>query len=119
MTPLPDHARYENRARLLKAMAHPTRLFILDQLAGGERCVCELTARIGADISTVSKHLALLRRAGLVASRKDGLQVFYRLRATCLSPFFDCLETMRQDGAPCCPGIRPRRPGRQFPGAAG
>jgi len=56
------HARHEARARIFKAMAHPTRLFIVDELAqAGERCVCELTEMIGVDMSTVSRHLAVLK----------------------------------------------------------
>ena len=57
--------RYEARVRVVKAMAHPTRMFIVDELSrSGERCVCELTEMIGADISTVSKHLAILKNVG-------------------------------------------------------
>lgn len=66
----------------MKALAHPSRLLILDELLlHGERCVCELTKLVGADISTVSRHLAVLRVAGLVSDEKRGLQVFYRLRS--------------------------------------
>ena len=65
-------ARYEARARIIKALAHPTRLFIIDELSGNKRCVCELTEMIGADASTVSKHLSVLRNAGLVADEKVG-----------------------------------------------
>ncbi|MBN1516429.1 winged helix-turn-helix transcriptional regulator [Candidatus Sumerlaeota bacterium] len=91
-------ARYEQRAAVLKAMGHPTRLFIVDQLALGERCVCELQEMIGADLSTVSKHLAQLRNAGLVADEKRGTQVFYRLRVPCIMNFFGCVEAvMRTD----------------------
>ena len=61
-----DKARYEARAHVIKAMAHPTRLFIVEELSRCERCVCELTEMIGADISTVSKHLSVLRNAGIV-----------------------------------------------------
>ena len=58
-------SRYEARVRVVKAMAHTTRMFIVDELSrAGERCVCELTEMIGADISTVSKHLAILKNAG-------------------------------------------------------
>lgn len=85
-------ARYEARARIIKALAHPTRLFIVDEIAKGERCVCELTAMIGADISTVSKHLSVLKQAGLVADEKRGLMVFYRLKTPCLTGLFDCVE---------------------------
>ena len=71
-------ARAEAKARILKALAHPTRLFMAEELANGERCVCELRDMVGADMSTVSKHLAVLKNAGLVDDDKRGLQVFYR-----------------------------------------
>jgi len=88
---------YEARARLMKALAHPTRLFIVDELARGERCVCELRDMVGADISTVSKHLALLRAAGIVADDKRGLQVFYRLRTPCVLRIFDCVRRVQDE----------------------
>jgi ArsR family transcriptional regulator len=75
-------ARFEARARIIRALAHPSRLFMLEELAKGERCVCELTALVGADISTVSKHLSILKLAGIVEDEKRGVQVFYRLRDT-------------------------------------
>lgn len=83
---------YRERARIIKALAHPTRLYIVDQLARAPRCVCELTALIGADVSTVSKHLALLRGAGLVEDEKRGAQVWYRLCAPCILNFIGCVE---------------------------
>ena len=93
-------ARYEARAKILKAMAHPTRLFIVDQLANaGEKCVCELTEMIGADMSTVSRHLAVLKAAGLVEDEKRGSMVFYRLRVKCLVNFFECIESVIQCNA--------------------
>ncbi|MDP2982255.1 MAG: metalloregulator ArsR/SmtB family transcription factor [Candidatus Latescibacter sp.] len=85
-------ARYETRARIIKALAHPTRLFIVDELSRGEKCVCELTAMIGADMSTVSKHLSILKNLGIVQDEKRGLQVFYRLKTPCVMNFFDCCE---------------------------
>ena len=85
-------ARFQARAGIIKAMAHPTRLFIVDELSRGERCVCELTDMVGADISTVSKHLAVLRAAGIVEDDKRGQQVFYRLRVPCVLRFLDCVE---------------------------
>ena len=92
-------ARFEARARIVKAMAHPTRLFIMDELSRGERCVCELTEMIGADVSTVSKHLSVMRGAGIVADRKDGVQVFYRLQVPCLLKVFDCVESALRESA--------------------
>ena len=84
----------EARARVMKALAHPSRLFIVDELSRGERCVCELTEMIGADVSTVSKHLAVLREAGLVLDDRRGQQVFYRLRVPCILNFFGCVEAV-------------------------
>ncbi|MEJ2698888.1 MAG: metalloregulator ArsR/SmtB family transcription factor [Desulfuromonadales bacterium] len=84
----------EARARVLKAMAHPTRLFIIEELEKGERCVCELTAMIGADVSTVSKHLTVLKQAGIVLDDKRGNQVFYTLQVPCLKKFFSCIEAV-------------------------
>ncbi|HEO70417.1 MAG TPA: ArsR family transcriptional regulator [Candidatus Hydrogenedentes bacterium] len=89
-------ARYQARAKVVKALAHPTRLFIVDQIAHKEKCVCELTEMVGADVSTVSKHLSVLRDAGLVSDEKRGLQVFYRLRVPCILSMFGCIEGVLQ-----------------------
>jgi len=95
-----SQAKYEARARIIKAMAHPTRLFIVDELArAGEKCVCELTEMIGADMSTVSKHLALLKGAGIVEDEKRGSMVFYQLRVKCILDFFECVESVLQCNA--------------------
>lgn len=89
--------RLERRAKVIKALAHPSRLAMVDALAGGEQCVCELQALVGADMSTVSKHLSLLREAGIVLSSKRGLQVFYRLRVPCLLSFFECVDAVYEN----------------------
>jgi len=85
---------YEARARVIKAMAHPTRLFIVEELSEGERCVCDLTDMVGADVSTVSKHLSVLRNAGIVEDDKRGTQVFYSLKVPCVLNFFTCVESV-------------------------
>ena len=64
---------------LLKALAHPVRLRLAAMLRGGELCVCQMTAVLELAASTVSAHLADLKRAGLVEERKDGRWVFHRL----------------------------------------
>jgi ArsR family transcriptional regulator len=90
-----QQAKYEARARIFKALAHPTRLFIVDELSKKkERCVCELTEMVGADMSTVSRHLALLKNAGIIEDRKRGAMVYYRLRMRCVLKFFDCIESV-------------------------
>lgn len=92
-------ARYHARARVIKAMAHPTRLFLVDQLSKGERCVCELTAMVGDDVSTISKHLSILKAAGIVSHDKRGAQVFYSLRVPCVLRFFSCVESVLKTNA--------------------
>lgn len=91
--------RYLARARIIKSLAHPTRLFLVDVLSRRERCVRELTEMVGADMSTVSKHLAILKSAGLVEDRKCGLQVYYRLRCPCVTRFFGCIEAVLKQSA--------------------
>jgi len=87
-------ALYEARAKIIKAMAHPTRLFIVDELSRHEKCVCELTEMIGADTSTVSKHLSILKSVGIIADEKRGSQVYYTLRVPCVLNFFGCVESV-------------------------
>jgi ArsR family transcriptional regulator len=94
-----DRDAYTQRATIIKAMAHPSRLIIIDALAEGEKCVCELQRLVGADLSTVSKHLSVMKRAGIVTDRKEGLQVFYRLRVPCVLRFFDCVEAVLRANA--------------------
>jgi ArsR family transcriptional regulator len=88
-------AKYEVRAKIIKALAHPTRLMIVDELSQrGERCVCELTELVGSDMSTVYRQLAQLKQAGLLEDEKRGKMIFYRLRVQCLSNFFQCVESV-------------------------
>ena len=91
--------QYEARAAVMKALGHPSRLMMVDELSRGERCVCELRDLVGADISTVSKHLSVLRNAGIVESDKRGLQVFYSLKVPCVVTFFTCIEAVLQQNA--------------------
>jgi ArsR family transcriptional regulator len=76
----------------MKALAHPTRLFIVDQLAERERCVQELAEMVEADVSTVSRHLSQLRSVGIIADEKRGTQVFYSLRVPCVLGWQSCVE---------------------------
>jgi ArsR family transcriptional regulator len=84
-------ARFEARSRVFKALSHPSRLYMVDMLAHGERCVCELTELVGADMSTVSKHLSVLKAASIVADERRGTQVYYRLKMPCVLRLFDCV----------------------------
>lgn len=87
-------AMYDARAKIVKALAHPARLLIVDELAKSPRCVCEIRDMVGSDISTVSKHLSVLKNVGIVADDKRGLQVFYSLRCPCVTQFFTCAEAV-------------------------
>jgi DNA-binding transcriptional ArsR family regulator len=89
-----NQARFEALAEVIKAMAHPTRLFVVEELSRGERCVCELTEMVGADVSTVSKHLAVLKAAGIISSEKRRSRIYYRLRMPCVLNFFGCVESV-------------------------
>ena len=80
------------RADLFKALGHPARLAMVMALGEEERCVCELRELVGSDMSTVSKHLSVLRNAGLVDADKRGKQVFYSLRLKCTMGFLQCAE---------------------------
>ena len=97
-------------AAVFKALGHPARLQVVMDLAGGERCVCDLVALTGLGWSTVSRHLAVLKSVGVIADEKRGLQVFYRLKLPCVARFTGCLATAGEGQdvtfrvAACCRG---------------
>lgn len=78
------------QAKIFKALGHVSRLLIVDALRSGELCVCDLQRLVGDDMSTVSRHLAVLREADIVASRKEGTNIYYCLKLCCLDKFLDC-----------------------------
>jgi len=81
---------YAMKAKVIRAVAHPIRLAVLDLLTDGERCVCDIAAHVGAERSNVSRHLAVMVRAGVLESRKEGLRMMYSLRTPCLAECLDC-----------------------------
>jgi DNA-binding transcriptional ArsR family regulator len=95
--PKPNMARYAAQARVHKALAHPSRLFLVDELSRNERCVCELAEMIGVEMPTVSRHLSILKSAGILEDEKRGAQVFYHLRTPCVLDFFRCVTAVRQE----------------------
>lgn len=86
----PKWQRYEMQAQVITAMAHPIRLAIVDLLKDGEVCVCEIADRISVERSNTSRHLALMFKAGVVKTRKEGLQVFYSLQMPCMLNLLEC-----------------------------
>ncbi len=96
MKPASASNRTTRRAAVIKALGHPSRVLIAEALTGGEKCVNELTNLVAADISTVSKHLSVMKAVGLVEVEKRGLNQFYRLRCPCLLEFFRCVDLIAQ-----------------------
>jgi len=92
-----DKIKYDMKADILKAVAHRVRIIIVEKLSEGEQCVCELNKIFDLDTSTVSKHLTVLKKAGIVESEKRGLKVFYKLRCSCILTFFSCIEKIIQN----------------------
>ena len=84
---------YEKQAEVLKALAHPLRVAILDYLKDGEQCVCDIAKYVASERSNVSRHLAIMVSCGVLECRKDGLNVIYRLKARCILDFFKCITT--------------------------
>ena len=88
---------YKVQARLLRALANETRLKIIDVLSRGEEHVGALAEATGAEQSTVSKHLAILRAIGVVDDERRGNEVYYRLVTPCVVNFFSCaLDVMKE-----------------------
>ncbi len=88
--------RSDVRSGIIKALSHPSRVRIAEALCDGERCVQDLTTLVGADISTVSKHLSIMKKSGWLEVEKRGLNQFYRLRCPCLLEFFRCVDLIDQ-----------------------
>lgn len=87
-----SHDSYKKRSQIFKALAHPTRLFIVNKLSQKECCVCEFVNELNVDFSTVSKHLSVLKNAGIISDEKRGQQVFYKLLMHCVCSFNRCID---------------------------
>ena len=105
------HSRIESLAgdqarALLKALADPLRLQVIEALAGGERCVCELTAELNLAQSKLSFHLKVLKEAGLIEGRQQGRWMYYRLRPEAIEALQQWLGALagqcRRPATPCC-----------------
>ena len=89
-----ERNRSQAVSEVFKALGHPSRVFIVEKLKDAEQCVCELSEMIGADMSTVSRHLSILRKAGIVTDRKEGTTVYYSLACNCLSQMLAGVENI-------------------------
>jgi len=83
---------FEKQAEIVKAIAHPLRIAIVDFLKDGEQCVCDIAEHIGSERSNVSRHLSVIVNVGVLEYRKDGLKVLYRLKTPCVLDFFSCIS---------------------------
>ena len=86
------NAIHKAKARVFKALAHPTRLLLVERLFGEELCVSEMMKGLQSDGSTVSKHLSVLKNAGIVEDERRGTMVYYRLIMPCVVEMFGCVE---------------------------
>ncbi len=93
---------HTDRVAVIKALAHPTRLHIAEHLSNGPDCVTGIQSIVGGDLSTVSKHLAVMRRAGWLTSDKVGLNMNYRLVCDCLDDFLRCVDSLSNSPSSCC-----------------
>lgn len=80
----------EARAKIFKALSHPSRVYIVEELIKGNRCICEFAELLGVDKSTVSKHFSVLKEAGIINTDKQGTSVICSLRLPCIKNFFCC-----------------------------
>ncbi|TAN38384.1 MAG: ArsR family transcriptional regulator [Verrucomicrobia bacterium] len=86
------------RAKILKALANPTRLMMVDELSRGDRCVSDLRFLARVDPSVISRHLAQLKTAGIVIERRAGMRVIHHLECPCILQALDCtLGVMQSD----------------------
>jgi len=81
---------FKKQARILKSLAHPARLAMVDRLQKGPATAGELTRLVGTDQSTVSKHLSVLKAQGIVDDERDGNSMVYTLLTPCVKDFFTC-----------------------------
>lgn len=84
----------EPRVEMLKALAHPVRLRLVETVATRRLRVGELAALFPVDRTTISKHIAVLREAGIIDNEREGREIYYRLRMPCLNDFLRCLGQM-------------------------
>jgi len=93
----------DRRAEVISALAHTSRLIIVEELERGDRSVGELTEAVGSDMSTVSRHLSVLRSAGIVSSTRKGNRIIYHLQTPCITSFFECVQRVigETEGCSC------------------
>jgi len=101
---MPDsgYSRLRRRADIIAALAHPTRLLVVETLSEGSRTVSELAELVPADMSTVSRHISVLRNAGILSCTVEGNRRRYSLKTPCVLNFLSCVEDIIEEGAEAC-----------------
>jgi len=89
--------KYEAWAEILKAIANPIRIFIIEELQKGEKSVSDFDGLLDIDISTISRHLSALKKVGVIESKKVGTQVFYKLKIPCAVNFLSCAQNVLKE----------------------
>jgi ArsR family transcriptional regulator len=96
-------------AEIFSALGNPSRLMIVAALEKGEMTVTSITELVGADMSTVSRHLSVLHRAGILNRRREGNRMLYSLATPCVLDFFSCLRRMVSQEPLCSETVGGRR----------
>ena len=91
-----DKKLFELQAQVFKALGHPVRLAVVSVLRDGEQAVSSLMGFTATEASNLSRHLDVLKKAGIVSHRREGLQVFYKLNMPCAISFFECVKEIVQ-----------------------
>ena len=93
-----NYQQAQIRAEIMKALAHPVRILLVNALSDTDQCVCELNTLADIDQSGLSRHLAILKKAGIVSDRREGMKVFYHLETPCILKAFNCaVEVVKAD----------------------
>ncbi len=90
---------FERQAEVVKAVAHPVRIAIVDFLESRPRCVCDIAEHVGSERSNVSRHLSVMVAAGVLEYHKEGLKVIYELKTPCILEFFSCVTRVLKQQA--------------------
>lgn len=93
--------RLNQKAEILKGLAHPVRIAILEMLDGQELCVGEIAEKFPWDRTTVSKHLTLMRELDIIEDRREGQNIYYRLKMRCLVTVLKCIDGVIETGRSC------------------
>ncbi|MFA6568326.1 MAG: metalloregulator ArsR/SmtB family transcription factor [Victivallales bacterium] len=92
-----NYGEAEIKAGIIRAIANPVRLMIIDELSRGDKCVCELIPLFNIDQSTLSRHLSQLKKTGIITEKKDGARVSHHLATPCILQVFGCVMSVARD----------------------